>query len=147
MRTRWLRTLVLSSMVLLASVPVVAQIHFASFTGTVSSRDGNPIPDVEVVATNQATQVAYRARSNDRGLYTIPALPIGTYGVRAQAPRFQAFATNPIRLESGHIARVNIPMQLGVAETVNVTGVAPILQTQDAVVGEVISGTTIQNMP
>jgi hypothetical protein len=42
---------------------------------------------------------------------------------------------------------MDIPMQLGVAEIVNVTAVAPILQTQDAVVGEVISGTTIQNMP
>jgi carboxypeptidase family protein len=147
MRTRWLRTLVLPSVVLLASVPVLAQIHFASFTGTVSSRDGNPVPDVDVVATNQATQVAYRARSNDRGLYTISALPIGTYRVRAQAPRFQAFETSSIRLESGHNARVDIPMQLGVAETVNVTGVTPILQTQDAVVGQVISETTIQNMP
>ena len=146
MRTRWLRTLVLPSGVLLAS-PLLAQIQFASFTGTVSSRDGNPVPDVEVVATNEATQVAFRARSNDRGLYTISALPTGTYRIRAQAPRFRAFETNPIRLESGHTARVDIPMQLGVAETINVTGVAPILQTQNAVVGEVISETTIQNMP
>src|SRR5206468_3823066 len=125
----------------------LAQIQLASFTGTVSSRDGNPIPDVEVIATNQATQVAYTARSNDRGLYTISALPIGSYRVRAQAARFKAFQTSPIRLESGHAAHVDIPMQLGVAETVNVTGVAPILQTQDAVVGKVISETTIQSMP
>ena len=38
-------------------------------------------------------------------------------------------------------------MQLGVTESVEVTGVAPILQTQDAVVGEVISEGTIKNMP
>ncbi len=65
MRTRrFPTTLALPCVLLLASVPVLAQTQFASFTGTVSSRDGNPIPDVEVVATNQATQVAYRARSN-----------------------------------------------------------------------------------
>src|SRR5688572_26489032 len=148
MRTRrFPTTLALPCVLLLASVPVLAQTQFASFTGTLSSRDGNPVPDVEVVATNQGTQVAYRARSNQYGLYTISALPIGTYRVRAQAPSFQVFETNPIRLESGQNARVDIGMQLGVAESVEVTAVAPILQTQDAVVGEVISETTIQGMP
>jgi hypothetical protein len=147
MRTQSLRTTLLVSFVTLLAVPLLAQTQFASFTGTIISRDGNPLADVEVVATNTATQVAYKARSNDRGLYTISALPIGTYKVRAQAPSFQAFETNPIRLESGQNARVDITMQLGVAENVEVVGVAPILQTQDAVVGEVISETTIEGMP
>jgi hypothetical protein len=124
-----------------------AQTQFAGFTGTVTSKDGNPLPNVDVVATNVGTQVAYPAKSNDVGLYTITALPIGTYRVRATAPSFQAYETNPVRLESGQNARVNITMQLGVAENIEVVGVAPILQTQDAVVGEVISGTTIQGMP
>ena len=113
MRTQSSRTALVVSFVMLMAVPLLAQTHFASFTGTITSRDGNPLADVEVVATNAATQVTYRARSNDRGLYTISALPIGTYKVRAQAPSFQAFETNAIRLESGQNARVDITMQLG----------------------------------
>src|SRR5712691_4246179 len=149
MNTRsWRTTLALSFVTLLGPVTLLAQTQFASFTGTVTSKDGNPLPKVEVVATNQATQVTYPARSNDAGLYTISALPIGTYKVRAQTANFQAHETNISRLESGQTARVDITMQVGgVAETVEVTGVAPILQTQDAVVGDVISGTTIQGMP
>jgi hypothetical protein len=148
MRNRRLRAaLALPSLVLFAAVPALAQTRFASFTGTVTSRDGNPIADVEVVATNQATQVAYRARSNQDGLYTILSLPIGTYRVRAQAPSFQVFETNAVQLETGQQARVDITLQVGVAENVDVVAVAPILQTQDAVVGEVISETTIENMP
>jgi hypothetical protein len=148
MKARWLRTtLMLSSAAFLATAPLLAQTQFASFTGTVTSRDGNPLPDIEVVATNVATQVTYTARSNERGLYTISALPIGTYKVRAQAPSFRAFETNPIRLESGQTARVDVALQLGVQEQVEVVAVAPILQTQDAVVGEVISETTIEAMP
>ncbi len=72
------------------------------------------VPNVEVVATNVATQVKYTAKSNNNGLYTISALPIGTYKVRAEAQSFQAYETNPIRLESGQIARLDIPLQLGV---------------------------------
>ena len=147
MRTRPIGTLVALGIALSASAPLFAQTQLASFTGTVTSKDGNPLSKVEVVATNQATQVAYTGRSNDAGLYTISALPIGTYKVRASAQSFRAFETNPIRLESGQTARVDIQMQLGVSEQVEVTGVAPILQTQDAVVGDVISGTTIQGMP
>jgi hypothetical protein len=132
---------------LLGAVPLLAQTQFASFTGTITTKDGNPLPGVEVVATNVATQVKYTARSNDVGLYTISALPIGTYKVRAEAASFQPFETNPIKLETGQSARVDISMQLGVSENVEVVALSPILQTQDAVVGEVISETTIENMP
>ncbi|HEU0093847.1 MAG TPA: carboxypeptidase-like regulatory domain-containing protein, partial [Vicinamibacteria bacterium] len=148
MRTHSLRTTLVVSFVMLLAVRLLAQSQFASFTGTVISKDGNPLPKVEIVATNQATQVTYSGRSNDAGLYTISALPIGTYKLRATAPSFQTYETNIIRLESGQTARVDITMQVGgVTENVEVTGVAPILQTQDAVVGDVISGTTIQGMP
>ena len=147
-RRSWPSTpLAVFAVVLLAAVPLVAQTQFASFTGAITSKDGNPVPNVDVVATNVATMVKYTAKSNNNGLYTISALPIGTYKVRAEAQSFQAYETNPIRLESGQIARLDIPLQLGVSENVEVMGVSPILQTQDAVVGEVISEGTIKNMP
>jgi hypothetical protein len=127
--------------------PVLGQTNLASVTGSVTSKDGNPLAGVEVVARNVATGVTYTARSNEAGLYTITPLPIGTYKIRATTATFRPFETNPITLESGQRARVNIPMELGVSEAVTVTDVAPILQTQDAVVGAVITGTTIENMP
>jgi Carboxypeptidase regulatory-like domain/TonB dependent receptor len=135
------------ALVLVGVVPLLAQTQFASFTGTINSRDGNPVPNVEVAATNVATQVQYTARTNNDGIYTITALPIGSYTVKATSSGFQAYETKPIKLESGQAARLDILMQLGVAESVEVVGVTPILQTQDAVVGEVISEGTIQNMP
>jgi hypothetical protein len=134
-------------LMLAGGVALNAQTHFASFTGTVTDQGGKPVPDVELVATNVATQVTYTARSNDKGLYTITALPIGAYKIRAQAQGFQINETNEITLESGQNARVDITMQTGLQETVEVTGVTPILQTQNAVVGEVVSETTIRGMP
>ena len=148
MNMRSFRTACALSLAITAGwVSLGAQAHFAGFTGTITSSDGLSIPNVEVVATNEATQVTYTAKSNDQGIYTISALPIGTYVVRAQAPQFRPFQTNPIRLESGQTARVNITLAVGASEQVEVTAFSPILQTQDAVVGEVISGTTIERMP
>jgi hypothetical protein len=147
MTRRCLRWLLIAS-VLVCQPAIFAQTHFATLTGTVTSTDGSSVPDAEVVATNTATQVTYAGRSNTDGLYTISALPIGTYTIRAQAQGFRPFETNPIPLESGQTARVDVTMQVGGFEqTVEVTGVTPILQTQNAVVGEVISETTIRNMP
>jgi hypothetical protein len=137
----------LSMLVLAGGVSLGAQTHSASFTGTISGNDGQPITDVEVVATNVATQVTYTARTNAQGLYTITALPIGAYKIRAQAQGFQINETNEITLESGQNARVDMTMQTGLQETVEVTGITPILQTQNAVVGSVVSETTIRGMP
>jgi len=63
MRTRWLRTATAASVALLCSIPLFAQTQFASFTGIVTSKDGNPLPSVDVRATNQGTQVDYTAKS------------------------------------------------------------------------------------
>src|SRR4051794_23255076 len=134
-------------LMLAGGVALNAQTHFASFTGTVIDQNGKPVPDVELVATNVATQVTYTARSNAKGLYTISALPIGAYKIRAQAQGFQINETNEITLESGQSARVDVTMQTGFEQTVEVTGVTPILQTQNAVVGQVVSETTIKGMP
>ena len=113
MRTQSSRTTLVVSFVVLLAVSAPRPDPVRELHRNHHQQGRQPSPDVEVVATNPATQVTYKARSNDRGLYTISALPIGTYKIRAQAPSFQAFETNPIRLESGQNARVDITMQLG----------------------------------
>ncbi len=144
----WRTALWVSAAVLGVLAPAFAQTHTAALTGVVTSQDGNTLPNVDVVATNVATGVAYPARSNSEGLYTIAALPIGTYKVRATLELFKAYETKPTTLESGQVARVNIRMELGaVEEAIVVTDVAPILQTENAVVGEVVTGTQIVAMP
>ena len=149
MKLRWLRPLGLSCVLLFGSTAMAwAQTHFASFTGATVSTDGVPVPGVEVVATNAATQVTYTAVSNSEGLYTISALPIGTYKIRAQAQGFQA--SKPTRSGSNRARTRGSTSNCRSAdssEKVEVTGITPILQTQNAVVGEVVSETTIRNMP
>src|SRR5262249_55943180 len=132
--SRRCRAVLVGLAIFVCSAVANAQTHFASLTGTVTSSDGATVPKVKVVATNQDTQVTYTATSNDDGLYTIAALPIGTYVVTATAQNFRPFETNPIKLESGQNARVDISMAVGSTEKVEVTAVSPILQTQNAVV-------------
>ena len=132
----------------LAPNSAVAQTGAASLTGIVTDQSGATVPGATVTATNQATNVTYTAVSNEAGAYTVTSLPVGVYVVKAELPSFKTAATTPIQLEAMQIARINFRMELGgVEETVEVGGESPVLQTESATVGEVISGTTLTALP
>src|SRR5918993_4285052 len=140
--------LVVSFTLLLTPTSLSAQTGAASLTGIVTDESGAAVPGATVTATNQATNVAYTAVSNQSGNYTITALPVGTYVVKAELSSFKMAATKPIQLEAMQIARVDFRMEIGSLEqTVEVTGASQVLQTESATVGEVISGTTLTALP
>jgi len=150
-KRRWSRLKVGPLALLLAAglaSPVLGQTVTASVTGTVTDNSGAVLKTASVTAVNQSTRVEYPTKSNDAGVYTISGLPIGSYVVKAEAPGFKSVSTNPLTLETGQIARVNLKLEIGaVTEQVEVVGVNPILQTENAVVGEVISGSTVVALP
>src|SRR5262245_34817416 len=142
-RRSWLRAGPLSLWVASLAAPVLGQVVTATVTGTVTDNTGAALKAASVAAENRKTGVQYPTRTNDVGVYTISGLPVGEYAVRAEAQGFKTVVTNPLTLEVGQTARVDLKLEVGqVTETIEVVGVNPILQTENAVVGEVISGTT-----
>src|SRR5438105_6072701 len=137
-------------LLILALVPAtaVAQTGAASLTGLVSDQTGAAVPGATVTAANQATNVDYTAVSNEAGNYTITAVPVGTYVVKAELTGFKTAMTTPIHIEAKQIVRLDFKLELGaIAEMIVVTGQSPVLQTESATVGEVISGTTVSALP
>src|SRR5215470_14651615 len=125
-----------------------AQTGAASITGLLTDQTGAAAPGVTVTATNQATNVAYTAVSNSAGNYDITSVPVGTYVVKAELQGFKTATTKPFQLEAKQIARLDLKLELGkVEDKVEVTAEAPVLQTESATVGEVISGNTVQSLP
>ena len=53
-RRRFRIALPVAFVITIGWISLGAQAQFASFTGTVLGSDGNPVPGVEVVATNEA---------------------------------------------------------------------------------------------
>ena len=125
-----------------------SQTYTATVTGTVSDPQGAAVPGVKVVATNQGTKLEYTAQTSEAGVYTIPFLPIGVYVLTVESTGFKKLVSNEIKLEVNQTARVDLQLQVGaVNEIVNVQGVAPVLQTENVMVGQVISGSTTTNLP
>jgi hypothetical protein len=120
----------------------------ATLTGTVTDNSGAVLKGATITATNKNTGVEYPTRSNEAGVYTIPGVPVGTYVVRAESPGFKTLTTNPLTVEAGQTARVNVKLEVGaVSENLEVVGVSTVLQTETSTVGEVISGTTVTALP
>lgn len=125
-----------------------AQTYTATLTGTVSDPQGGAVPNIKVVVTNQGTKLEYTAQTSATGAYTIPFLPVGNYVISIEATGFKKLVSNEIKLEVNQIARVDLSLQVGaVTEIVNVQDVAPILQTENVTVGNVITGQTATNLP
>lgn len=141
-------TLLLLAFGLLLPGLAFAQTGAASLTGIVTDETGASVPGATVTATNQATNVEYTAVSNDAGSYTITSLPVGTYVVKAELSRFKTAASQPIAMEAKQVVRFDFKLQLGaVEETVEVKSDTPVMQTETATVGSVISGTTLSALP
>jgi len=125
-----------------------AQTGAASITGLLTDQSNAALPGVTVTATNQGTNVPYTAISNSAGNYTITALPVGLYVVKAELTGFKTPTTKPFNLEAKQIARLDLTMAVGSLEDkVEVTAEAPVLQTETATVGEVLSAKTVESLP
>jgi outer membrane receptor protein involved in Fe transport len=132
----------------ISSVSALAQTYTATLTGNITDPQGSALPNVKVIVTNQGTKLEYTAQTSDSGVYTIPFLPPGNYIITAEGTGFKKLVSNEVKLDVNQAARVNLQLQVGsVSEVVNISDVAPILQTENVTVGNVISANTTVNLP
>jgi hypothetical protein len=151
MSTRRLLALTTISFLLAGSFLIQAawgQEVTATIVGTVSDPSGAPIANADVVATDTERGTQWPAKTTDAGSYTILRLPIGNYTVKVTAPGFQTSTRSAFTLVLNQTARVDVQMKVGqVSESVQVTGEAPVLQTENAQVGTIIDASTTDNLP
>ena len=125
-----------------------AQTTDATIVGSVTDPQGSVIASATVVATNNATGVARTVQTGVLGTYRIFPLNPGTYKVSASATGFKTQVQPEVILEVASNVKVDFALELGnVTEAVEVSGAAPILQTQDATVGGTVTGTELDRMP
>ena len=130
------------------SMPAWAQEVTAAIVGTVTDPSGAPINGANVTATDTDRGTTWTAKTSEAGAYNLPRVPVGTYKVEIVATGFQKAVYPPFTLVLNQTARVDVQMKVGqVTETVEVTGTAPVLQTEDAQVSTIIDAKTNDNLP
>ncbi len=116
--------------------------------GTVTDSTGGVLPGVTVEATNTATGVVRSAISSADGLYTIPSLAPGNYGVKASLQGFRTQQRNDIRVTVTETARVTFQLEIGgLTETTVVVAEVSLVETSNATHGIVIDEQKVVDLP
>jgi outer membrane receptor protein involved in Fe transport len=128
--------------------PTFSQVSSATLTGLVTDPSDARLPNVSLQLTSEDTGVALNASTNTAGEYTFSLLPPGRYRLTAEAQGFRRHSHAGLVLELGRATRLDLRLDLGqVAETVEVSGSPPLLESESATVGAFIENKTIIDMP
>jgi hypothetical protein len=125
-----------------------AQMERASLVGTVTDNSGAVLPGVAVKVTNEGTNTSVNLTTDAAGDFRAVNLIPGTYAVEVEKTGFQRFISRDLVLQVAQEARLDVQLQLGgVEQTIEVSGSAPLLQTEGSTVGQVIDTKPIETLP
>jgi hypothetical protein len=119
-----------------------------SISGIVTDPSGSMVPNATVIATNTDTGVQLSIRTDDKGFYNFPDLPIGNYDVQVEQTGFKTYRQSHIHIDANSAIRVDVKLVLGeVSEKVTVTSDAVHVETQNTQMGEVINSQKMTTVP
>jgi len=141
--------LVLVACVLVSDKAALAQAGTGSIRGLVSDASGAVLPDVQIDATNVATQLKFTTTTTGAGIYTLGNLPIGVYTVVFQHTGFKQSIQENVDIATASTTTLNISLSIGeTSQSVTVTeAVAPLMQTDNAEVATVVENRVVMDLP
>jgi len=125
---------------------------FAQATAAINGRVVDPadavVPNATVTITNLGTGVARDSVTNAEGLYTVPALTPGNYGVKVRAQGFETADRSSVELLTGATLSVDFKLQVGaVQQTVEVGAQTTLVETSQAVATSSIRQEEVTALP
>ncbi len=125
-----------------------AQANTASIRGVVTDPTGGVVPQAQVTLTNTGTGVKSTVATNGAGEYLFEFLPAGTYRIDAQASGFKSFVRGGIALDLARQLRIDVALETGqVTQTIDVTGQAPLVETENGALGTVVQNQMLTQLP
>ena len=116
--------------------------------GTTTDPTGAAISGASITITQPATGFTRTVETSADGNFEVRYLRPGDYVVEAKANGFRGERRTGITLQISQLARIDFSLQVGqVQETIEVSAASPILQTENAVLGEVIPRERVVNLP
>ena len=117
-------------------------------SGTVSDVSGGVLPGVDVTATQTDTGFKRSTVTDANGLYTLPSLPTGPYRLDVTLSGFRSVTRTGITLQVNSNLVIPVVLSLGeLTETVTVVGEAPLVETRNLGVGQVMDNERIMELP
>ncbi len=136
------------AILLLFSSAAIGQTEKGSIVGIVADESGNAVPNATVTVTNLGDRTSQTFTTNEEGIYNVPFLTPGNYEVSVTATGFSKTVVTDVVVNVASRESVNITLKVGqVTETVEVANESPLLQTENANVGQVITNQQLTDLP
>src|SRR6266481_6018148 len=133
---------------LLAAAFALAQTSTSELSGTVRDNTGAVVPGAGVTLTNEQTGVTYKQRTTDSGLYSFPALPVGSYTVTVEVQGFKTARLTKNTLVVNTPLAVDVTLEVGqIIDVVMVEARGDLLQTSNATIGNVVTSKEVTELP
>jgi len=135
-------------LVLLGCASAFAQQTTGTITGRVLDQQGAAIPGVTVTAKMASTGFTRTETTDAEGLYRLAALPVGIYEVNAELQGFSTVSKKDVEVNVSQVQAIDFSMKVAaLAETVNVTGATPLIQTTASNVGGIVDLKRVETIP
>jgi hypothetical protein len=135
-------------LVLLGVTPLRAQVDAGAILGTVTDTSGSAVHGATVTLTNEGTSAALSTTTGPDGGYKFTPVRIGSYKLTVTLQGFETIIRPHIEVNVGENVVADFALKPGnVTTTVEVTSSVPVLQTQDAAVGQVVDSRSVNNLP
>jgi hypothetical protein len=132
----------------LLSLTVSAQLTVGHITGTITDTSGAVIVGAQITLTNDGTGAETRTLSTSAGSYTFEQVDPGTYSLHVEAKGFTTDITNGVVVHVQETVTQNYKLAVGdVTTQVTVIEAVPLLQAQDASVGQEVNEQLVNNLP
>src|SRR5918995_1304728 len=119
-----------------------------SISGTVRDPKGAAVPRAEVVITEETTAQTRTVKTDEDGFYSAQNLPVGRYSVSVAPQGFKNTVATGIEVHVGDRVVVDVNLEIGeVSETVTVTGLAQLVETESGKVSSLISEKQVTELP
>jgi hypothetical protein len=119
-----------------------------SIAGTVKDSSGALVVGAKVTVADVDRGLTLSTVTSDLGEYVAGPLRVGNYTVTVEQPGFKKAVSVPVALDVQQRIVVNVTMEVGqVSEHIEVSGAAPLLETETSSLGQVIDNKRVANLP
>jgi len=142
------RMMICAAVLILAAIPVAAQLPTGTILGAVTDSSGVSIPNAMVSLKNTDTNLTKTAMTEADGSYRFPELPVGHYEVTASAAGFRTETRAGLNLEVTQQGVINFTLQVGATtQQITITSDIPLVNTQDSTLGGTVNETKMSELP
>jgi hypothetical protein len=140
--------LLIAGVTMLCCAGATAQQVYGTINGTVTDTSGAAIPGGIITITETTKGVVFTNKTNASGFYTQGQLIPGSYTVAIEATGFTKAVSTPLTISVDQVTRFDAELTVGSAsQTMEVTGAAPLLQTDRVDVATTLTSEQIVTLP